>query len=131
MRVILGKTLDGGTYPTVLTDTEASVGRVHLGPASFLAELEQLLGIPSPSIQEPVRVAQYAKRLVQQNDGKQFYSESREANSWRVARKLLSLRDELVYAGWNGKLQPKTSARLRAFAELEQMANECRLARLP
>jgi hypothetical protein len=103
---------------------DASAGRLHVGPAGFLVRLEQSLGIPTPLTHEPVRVAEYAKRLAAHDDGKQFYSASRRADPWRVARKLLSLRDELVSAGWNGKFPDIGSGRLKAFAELEVLSQE-------
>ena len=96
MHVVLGRTLDTGSFPTVLDGFDASAGRLHIGPAGFLARLEQLLGIPTALTHEPVRVAEYAKRLAAHDDVKQFYSASRRADPWRVARKLLSLRDELL-----------------------------------
>ena len=62
------------------------------------------------------------------DDGKQFYSASRRADPWRVARKLLALRDELLSGGWNGKFPANGSDRLKAFAELEGMSQEYPLA---
>jgi hypothetical protein len=94
MHVVLGRKLDGGAFSTVLDGLDASVGRLHLGLAGFLAKLEQSLGIPTSPIHEPVRVAEYAKRIAAHDDGKQFYSVSRRADAWRVARKLLVLRDD-------------------------------------
>ena len=114
MHVVLGRTLDGGAYPSVLDGVDASAGRLHVGLAGFLAKLEQSLGIPTSPIHEPVRVAEYSKRLVAHDDGKQFYSASRRADPWRVARKLLTLRDELLSGGWNGKFPAGGSARLKA-----------------
>ncbi|MBI4529382.1 MAG: PD-(D/E)XK nuclease family protein [Deltaproteobacteria bacterium] len=119
----MGRTLDGGAYPTVLEGFDGSAGKLHLGPAGFLARLEQLLGIPTPLDHEPVRVAEYAKRIAAHDDSNRFYSASRRADPWRVARKLLSLRDELVSAGWNGKLPANASVRLKGFSELEEMSN--------
>src|SRR5439155_4812655 len=119
---------DGGLFPTVLDGFDASAGRLHVGPAGFLARLEQSLGIPTPLTHEPVRVAEYSKRIAAHDDGKQFYSASRRADPWRVARKLLTLRDELFSAGWNGKLPAGGSARLKALAELEGLSQECPLA---
>ena len=124
MHVVLGRTLDTGSFPTVLDGFDASAGRLHIGPAGFLARLEQLLGIPTALTHEPVRVAEYAKRLAAHDDVKQFYSASRRADPWRVARKLLSLRDELLLAGWNGALPANGSGRLKAFAELEGLSQE-------
>lgn len=88
-----------------------------------MARLEQSLGIPTLSGDQPVRVAEYAKRLVFHDDGSRFYSASRQADPWRVARKLLSLRDELVLAGWKGQ-RPDGESRLSVFAELEEMARD-------
>jgi len=124
MHVVFGRALDGGAYPSVLHGVDASVGRLHVGPAGFLARLEQSLGIPTPLTHEPVRVAEYAKRLAAHDDGKQFYSASRRADPWRVARKLLSLRDELISGGWNRTFPASGSTRLRAFAELEGLSQE-------
>ena len=128
MHVVLGRTLDGGSFPTVLHGCNASAGRLHLGLTGFLARLEQSLGIPTPLTHEPVRVAEYAKRLAVQDDGQQFYSASRRADPWRVARKLLTLRDELISAGWNGKFPANGSLRLKAFADLEGISREYPLA---
>src|SRR5262249_41954843 len=129
MHVVLGRTLDGGSFPTVLHGCNASAGRLHLGLTGFLARLEQSLGIPTPLTHEPVRVDDYAKRIAGHADGKQFYSASRRADPWRVARKLLTLRDELISAGWNGKLPaPGGSLRLKAFADLEGISREYPLA---
>src|SRR5215813_10852017 len=124
MHVVLGRTLDGGSFPTVLHDCNASAGRLHLGLIRFLARLEQSLGIPTPLTHEPVRVAEYAKRIAVHDDGKQFYSASHRADPWRVARKLLTLRDELISSGWNGKFPFGGSLRLKAFAELEGISRE-------
>jgi hypothetical protein len=77
MHVVLGRTFDGGVFPSVLDGFDASAGRLHLGPAGFLARLEQSLGILPPLTHEPVRVAEYSKRLAACDDGKQFYSASR------------------------------------------------------
>ena len=128
MHVVLGRTLDGGAFPNVLDGCSASAGRLHLGLAGFLARLEQSLGIPAPLTHEPVRVAEYSKRIAAHDDGKQFYSASRRADPWRVARKLLTLRDELFSAGWNGKLPAGGSARLKALGELEGLSQEYPLA---
>jgi hypothetical protein len=128
MHVVLGRTLDGGAFPTVLDGFDASAGRLHVGPAGFLARLEQSLGIPTPVTHQPVRVAEYAKRLAAHDEGKQFYSASRRADPWRVARKLLALRDELLSGGWNGKFPAGGSVRLKAFAELEKLSPEYPLA---
>ena len=128
MHVVLGRTLDGGSLPTVLHGCNASAGRLHLGPTGFLTRLEQSLGIPTRLTHEPVRVAEYAKRLAVHDDGKQFYSASRRADPWRVARKLLTLRDELMSAGWNGKLPASGSLRLKAFADSEGISREHPLA---
>ena len=106
----------------------ASAGRLHVGPAGFLARLEQSLGIPTLLTHEPVRVAEYSKRLAASDDGKQFYSASRRADPWRVARKLLALREELLSGGWNGKFPAGGSDRLKAFAELEGMSQVYPLA---
>jgi ATP-dependent helicase/nuclease subunit B len=107
-----------------LDGVDASAGRLHAGLAGFLAQLEQSLGIPTSPIHEPVRVAEYSKRLAAHDDGKQFYSASRRADGWRVARKLLTLRDELFSGGWNGKFPAGSSARLKTFAELEELSQD-------
>jgi len=128
MYVLLGRALDGGAFPSVLDGVDASAGKLHVGLAGFLAKLEQSLGIPTSPIHEPVRVAEYSKRLAAHDDGEQFYSASRRADAWRVARKLLSLRDELFSAGWNGKFPAGGSTRLKALAELEGLSQAYPLA---
>ncbi len=128
MHIIFGRTFDGGNYPTVLDGCKASSGTLYLGYAGLLAKLEQTVGIPTSLAQEPVRVAEYAKRVARHDNGIWFYSASRQADPWRVARKLLSLRDELVLAGWKGQAPPERVPRLRVFAELEEMASDSPLS---
>jgi hypothetical protein len=128
MHIIFGRTFDGGSYPTVLDGCKASAGTLHLGFAGLLGKLEEAVGIPTPLGQEPVRVAEYAKRLARHDNGNWFYSASRQADPWRVARKLLSLRDELVLAGWKGQAPTERVSRLTVFAELEKLVSDSPLS---
>jgi ATP-dependent helicase/nuclease subunit B len=123
MHIIFGRTFDAGNYPAALDEYAASSGTLHLGPAGLLSRLEQTLGIAPSSAQEPVRVAEYGKRIALHDNGSRFYSASRQADPWRVERKLLSLRDELILSGWRGQA-PAGKSRLSVFRELEAMARD-------
>src|SRR5262249_21335456 len=128
MYVVLGRTLDTGAFPGVLDGVDVSAGTAPLRLGGFFANFEEALRITTFLILQPVRAAEYSRRLVAHDDGKQFYSASRAADTWRVARKLLALRDELFSAGWNGKLPAGGSARLKALTELEEVSQTHPLA---
>ncbi len=125
LRIILGHGLDGGACPDVLLGKAAVAGIQTVGPSGFLHRLELMLGIPSLSSLEPVRVARFVRALEEVDDGNQFFSSSFRTDAWRTARKLLLLRDELFLAGWNRHASTRSSkgARLKFFGEVEECSD--------
>lgn len=122
--LLFGLDLDGGTpWRHMLADDEARAGWTACGPAGLLSRLGVLFGTPLQPEPLPLRVAAYALRLAQHDDGARTYSRSRAIDAWGVARYLLALRDSLRSAGWDGR--PLTaSARLRELSELEGLAGQ-------
>ena len=98
MKIILGYELDTGSCPDALGGEEAREGIAVLGPLGFLGVLETQLGLSGKHIHQAVRIGQYHNRLIALDDGKQYYSNSFEADAWSTAKELLSWRDELVLA---------------------------------
>jgi hypothetical protein len=98
----------------------ALVGKPVWGPAALLANLELRLGLPTPDVNEAVRVQRWSRRLGEvEVTQPRFYTESYCVDPLGTATALLSMRDELVAAGWNGEPTPSGGDRLATFAGLE------------
>jgi len=104
MNVTFGWDLDGLTYPETATGAAASFNALVAGPSMLLGLLETRLGFRRPPVQRAVRIAQYLSHLTNVDDGSCFYSDSLTSDAWATADHLLSMRDELIVAGW--KKQP-------------------------
>jgi len=103
-----------------LAPRAALLGKPVWGPAALLANLELRLGLPTPDVNEAVRVQRWSRRLGEAQVAQpRFYTESYRVDPLGTATALLAMRDELVGAGWNGEPIPGGSARLAAFVELE------------
>lgn len=92
-----------------------------MGPLGLARRVGRLLGSPAEPAAGPDRVAAYAARLAAHDDGRRSYSGSRKADRVGVASFLLSLRDRLRLAGWQGGAL-EGSARLADLAALEALA---------
>ncbi len=96
------------------------LGRPVWNPAALLANLELRLGLPTPRVNEAVRVQGWSRRLAEvQAQRPRFYTESHRVDSLGTATALLAMRDELVAAGWNGEVISGGGDRLATFADLE------------
>ncbi len=122
MNVVLGHGLDKGSYPDAIGDQQATLGNVVVGPAGLLGILETRLGRSTNRPHEAVRIGRYLKLLKQYDDGQRFYSKSLVADEWSTSKTLLTWRDELKVAGWNGEAPSGASVRLKTFDELEKLS---------
>lgn len=112
---------DGGTaWRHLLAEGEARAGFECVGPLGFARRLGRILGIPAQPAEPPDRLGPLAAKLDAQDDGARSYSGSRKHDPFGVARFLLSLRDELKLAGWDGR-PLEGSARLRDLSAIERM----------
>jgi ATP-dependent helicase/nuclease subunit B len=103
-----------------LAPGSAFLGKPVWGPAALLANLELRLGLPTPCVNEAVRVQRWSRRLDEmQATRPRFYTESYRVDPLGTATALLAMRDELVAAGWNGDEIPGGRERLATFRELE------------
>lgn len=110
---------DGGTsWRQMLQPGEARVGFECVGPVGLARRIGRVLGVPARPAEAPRRLAAFATKLDQHDDGKRSYSASRQHDPFGVARFLLSLRDLLRMAGWDGSAL-EGSPRLRDLSELE------------
>ncbi len=103
MDVVFGWELDGLHFPETASGQLAHFNSLISGPSSFLGLLETRLGLRRPAIPRALRIADYLVLLRKQDNGERFFSASLSSDGWATADHLLSLRDELIGAGWNRK----------------------------
>ena len=119
MLTLLLSAQDGGTaWRHLLAEGEARAGFEPVGPLHLVRRVGRLLGVPAEPATGPERLAAWALRLDRHDDRARAYSASRAQDPFGVARHLLSLRDQLRLAGWDGRALDG-SGRLRDLAGLE------------
>lgn len=122
MEIILGRLLDSNTYPDLLTNTHASIGKIITGFHGLIRILEVQLGQSSPTIAESVRTAEWQTTIATVDNGKKPYSKSFQTDSWNTAREIKERRDELILAGWDPTVHTAGGKWIEAIAELELSA---------
>ncbi len=95
-----------------------AVGEVSLGPVGFLRDLELRLGLPEVDERGSARLPRWVARMRAAVTREAFYARSFEADSLGTGELLLRWRDELVEAGWDGKVLAGGVERLGALARL-------------
>lgn len=134
MNVVLGKYMDGGSWPDAVgfsssdcggpsraTQSRAAAGVHIVGPAGFLSLLEEKMGLPGLNTHESLRIASWRQLLArrtgeeQQHGAVPFYASSFKKDDWNTARRVLSMRDELKFSG----------ALEGSAHDLEALAREC------
>jgi len=130
MKIILGRYMDGGSWPDAVTHFgggRAAVDGVKIcGPMGFLSLLEEKLGLPVRDTHGSIRIATWekamAERIAEANPSP-FYAKSFEVDSWNTARRILDMRDELVLCGIMAKVSQSVQKpeRLAEILRLEQM----------
>lgn len=114
---------DGGTaWRHALAPGEARAGWEPVGPLGLARRVGRILGIPAEAATAPERLAAYTQRLDLHEDHARSYSASRKQDPFGVARYLLSLRDGLRLAGWDGRALGG-SARLADLSRLEEVGS--------
>lgn len=119
MDAAFGWHLDGPAYPAPACGGDAGLNTPVVGPQGLLSLLETRLGLGGPPSAPAVRIAQYHARLASIDDGSRFFSVSFRRDGWATARTLLSWRDSLFLAGWDGGAISDGGGRLDDFAALE------------
>jgi hypothetical protein len=123
MRPLVGISLGG----TALTDRDdlaigsGTIGQPVWGPGQLLRDLELRCGIPGPVESHALRVQRWSARMAELAPKGRFYSRSYEIDAIGTAAELLSWRDELIEAGWDGR-PLDGPPRLAALSEIEHSA---------
>ncbi|MGO2943467.1 MAG: PD-(D/E)XK nuclease family protein [Brevibacterium aurantiacum] len=94
MRIVFGWNLDRAPWSTDTTGTT-----VVTGPLGLLGILQTRLGTTRPSVDRPIRIAQYRSLLARADHP--WYRRSFANDPWNTAHHLLELRDDAIEAGWN------------------------------
>ena len=123
MRIEFGWTLDRARWQSLnKIDGTYNVGTtVVTGPLGLLGILQTRLGTTRPTVERPVRIAQYRSLLAEADHP--WYRRSFANDPWNTAHHLLQLRDDAIEAGWHPTTddQDYTShPRLVALATVEK-----------
>lgn len=102
--------------------SEARIGQPVLGRAAFLTLLETHLGLTAAPVSAARRAAAYLLALRAANNPDRFFHRSLAADEVGAAVQLLAWRDELMLAGWDGRLAGNWSGRLSDLAAVEAHA---------
>ncbi len=116
MNIVFGFDLDGVCW----SERPAAIGQVRTGPLGLLGILETRLGLGRPDIHPVHRIDATVRRIQSTDWESAYYGASFRADAWSTARQLLSWRDELMEAGWDGRPFENGSPRLDGLAALEQ-----------
>lgn len=114
-------------YAPIPNTEKIVLGNVYLGTRGLLEFLETHLGLYQKENHNALRIANYEqainKSLVEHPD--LYIQKSFAVDSWGVAQKLLALRDELVFAGFefNTKQVISISKRLHVLSVIEEHVN--------
>jgi len=123
MRTIyFGLQLDQANFSKAL-----QLGDVVVGPIGLLKLLEQHFGITGYLDDiEYLRIETYRNSLKRalQKDNNLFFSQSFRINEFAVAKSLLKYRDELLWSGWDFKLDSNLPIRLMDFAFVESFVSD-------
>ncbi|HSM91668.1 MAG TPA: PD-(D/E)XK nuclease family protein [Anaeromyxobacteraceae bacterium] len=123
MLTLLLSAHDGGTaWRHLLAEGEARAGFEPVGPLLLARRVGRLVGLRAEPASAPERLAAWALRIDEHDDGSRSYSASRRQDPFGVARYLLSLRDQLRMSGWDGRALDG-SGRLRDLATLERLGS--------
>ena len=121
MQIVFDMAYDQSIAPDGVSTDSASIGKLFVGPNGLLNVLEIHLGLTGKEIHQAIRIQGYMEtmeNLVHSSEAA-FYSGSFTDDPWSSAKQMLSWRDELVLAGWNGNSAPEFTPRLKALAAIE------------
>lgn len=101
-----------------------ALGESTLGPLGLLGLLETQLGLLRSQPSQAERVVQMRACLAQACHDGRFYARSFLADELGTAATLLAWRDQWYEHGWDGRLTGRVGDRLRAMAEVEELARD-------
>ena len=78
---------------------------VVTGPLGLLGILQTRLGTTRPTVNRPVRIAQYRSLMAEADHP--WYQRSFATDPWNTAHHLLRLRDDVIEAGWQPTTDPR------------------------
>ncbi|HKI59718.1 MAG TPA: PD-(D/E)XK nuclease family protein, partial [Mariprofundaceae bacterium] len=112
---------DQDVAPDGVAAGSASIGKLFVGPIGLLNVMETQLGLSGKEIHQAIRIQRYMECMEQFSglDEGAFFAESFSADPWSSAKQMLSWRDELVLAGWDGNAASDFTPRLKAIAGIE------------
>lgn len=119
IRVIFGERLDGGAWPP--TPGGGELGAAVVGVPGLLSLVETFAGLGGPTVPAARRIATMRQRLASLTARTYYWSESFALDPWAVAREILTMRDELVDAGWTAAAVADPPPRLADLATLERL----------
>lgn len=124
MKITFGLALDG------FRPSLPVFNHLYCGPQGLVQALELRLGLATESTGGATRLHQYLRVLEKTSaDKKCFFSDSLKVDRWGTGATLLSMRDELRMAGWDGADSPMP--RLHDLSAVEKQTHECFAPGLP
>lgn len=126
MQIRFGLCLQEQVYPERVEGVDLTVGE-----SGFLQWAEQQLGIRHEERQAHLRTEQYRQVLAAylSYTPKAFFADSFSADAWHTTEVLLSMRDELLLAGWKfAALAADAPQRLQTLAQVERIAEQGQVA---
>ena len=116
MRIEFGWSLDGAAW----ADGGGAAGIARLGPRGLVQLLQGRLGLTRPQVEPAVRVAQYARRIVEADHP--WLRESFAVDPWATASTVLAWRDAAVTAGARLEATDAAPERIAALCAVEAAA---------
>jgi ATP-dependent helicase/nuclease subunit B len=121
MEIHLGLNFNDG----LAIPARSRLGSIYQNYAGFFSILNTQLGLAVTDVSTNKRILQYLECLEVQGSSFSFYAQSLSVSPLAVAKKLLSWRDNLYLAGWDGSFSGEGSTlRLTDLASVEQVAQK-------
>jgi ATP-dependent helicase/nuclease subunit B len=118
LKIRFAPQFDTGVWDGPIHTRQGSLGRATVGELGLLEILETHLGLKRPDEAPYLRKTAYLDALHTVDDDQRFYSASFKKDPMAVAEQLLSLRDQLLLAKWDGR-SAASLTRLRDLAVVE------------
>ncbi len=115
MKIWFGLNLDGYQAPKGKT----AFDELTCGPRGLLQVLETRLGLRTSPVSSFKRLLLFRQAVLEAVKQPVFFQESAKCDNLATARVLLSWRDGLIEAGWDGKSAKTDPQRVRELAALE------------
>ena len=115
IKIIYNPPYDGEIF---LGNQPNLMGTKYLGTTGLLQELGLRLGIPTQVKSDVERQADYHNAMQKHISGTTF-EKAAQVDPFGVASKMLRWRDDLLMAGWDGKVMGSRLAKLSVLADIE------------